>query len=60
MNERDAKDLDPTGGRPREESPRERAARKRETDRNLDESVEETFPASDPIAPFVPARPREH
>jgi hypothetical protein len=29
------------------------------TNENLDEALEETFPASDPIAPFVPAQPRK-
>ena len=26
---------------------------------NQDEALEETFPASDPVSPFIPARPRE-
>jgi hypothetical protein len=37
---------------------REQQARKGRASKNLDESLEETFPASDPIAPFIPARPR--
>jgi hypothetical protein len=32
--------------------------RKRHADENLEEALAETFPASDPISPFVPARPR--
>jgi len=59
MSNHDAKDLDPEGPcRQAAESPLQRARRKREADENLDESVEETFPASDPISPFVPAKPR--
>lgn len=34
---------------------REQARRHRES--NLDEALEETFPASDPVSPFVPAVP---
>ena len=34
----------------------ERAARKRKASDNLDEALDETFPGSDPISPFVPAR----
>lgn len=26
------------------------------TERNFDEALKETFPASDPISPFIPAR----
>lgn len=37
------------------ESAEERAARKRKASDNLDESLDETFPGSDPISPFVPA-----
>jgi len=25
-----------------------------------DEALEETFPASDPVSPFIPARPHKH
>ncbi|MCE7031302.1 hypothetical protein LY625_01445 [Lysobacter sp. GX 14042] len=28
-------------------------------DENHDEALEETFPASDPVSPFVPAQPPE-
>ncbi len=31
-------------------------AHKRHTDANQDEALEETFPASDPVSPFVPAK----
>jgi len=37
------------------ETPAERKARKRHESDNVDESLEETFPASDPVSPFVPA-----
>ena len=36
---------------------REQARRHRES--NLDEALEETFPASDPVSPFVPAKAPE-
>ena len=32
---------------------------KRKEDANVDEALEETFPASDPVSPFIPARLRE-
>ncbi|MFZ7096761.1 hypothetical protein ACOPJQ_02175 [Luteimonas dalianensis] len=38
------------------ESPQEREQRKRHEESNQDEALEETFPASDPTSPFVPAR----
>ena len=31
-------------------------ARKHHADSNQDEALEETFPASDPVSPFVPAK----
>ncbi|MGO4222465.1 hypothetical protein AB4Y64_11510 [Lysobacter sp. TAF61] len=37
----------------------ERARRKRHESDNLDEALNETFPASDPVSPFVPAKPRD-
>ena len=39
------------------ETEEERAARKRRESENQDEALEETFPASDPVSPFVPAKP---
>lgn len=30
---------------------------KKHQENNLDEALEETFPASDPVSPFVPAIP---
>jgi hypothetical protein len=44
--------LDPA---PCPESTRERILRKRHESENLDEALVETFPASDPVSPFVPA-----
>jgi hypothetical protein len=38
-----------------EEGTRDRARRKRHESENLDEALLETFPASDPVSPFVPA-----
>lgn len=39
-----------------EEHPHHRAARKAHESDNQDEALEETFPASDPTSPFVPAK----
>jgi hypothetical protein len=52
----DRKDLPvaPTDAAP--ESPHERRERKTRESELLDEAVTETFPASDPISPFVPAK----
>ena len=33
-------------------------AEREDVDRELDEALEETFPASDPIAPAIPSRDR--
>ncbi len=38
------------------ESEAEQDLRKQHVDENQDEALEETFPASDPVSPFVPAR----
>jgi hypothetical protein len=40
------------------ETPLMRIRRKLHADDNLDEALEETFPASDPVSPFVPSKPR--
>ena len=60
MGERDRKDPP----RPDEEcppqhreTPAERRSRKDHESENQDEALEEIFPASDPVAPFVPAKP---
>jgi hypothetical protein len=41
------------------ETPDERRRRKASESDNLDEAVDETFPASDPVSPFVPAKAPE-
>lgn len=41
------------------ETPDERRRRKADESANLDEALEETFPGSDPVSPFVPARAPE-
>ena len=38
------------------ESAEQRALRKRHESENQDESLEETFPASDPVSPFIPSK----
>ena len=53
---RDRKDLPEDAGEPRhEEKPGQRRERKDRESENQDEALEETFPASDPTSPFVPA-----
>lgn len=39
-----------------EETPEQRDRRKRHASENQDEALEETFPASDPVSPFIPAK----
>jgi hypothetical protein len=52
----DRKDLPPPDeSAPLPETPAMRAARKRHASDNQDEALAETFPASDPVSPFVPA-----
>jgi len=41
------------------EHPVQRERRKAKTSANLDQALKETFPASDPVSPFIPAKPRE-
>ncbi|MDR0183852.1 hypothetical protein [Lysobacter arvi] len=38
------------------EDAREREKRKQHESENQDHALEETFPASDPVSPFVPAK----
>lgn len=52
---RDRKDL-PEDHPAGQESPGERSERKQKESENQDEALEETFPASDPVSPFVPAK----
>jgi hypothetical protein len=56
---RDAKDPPSPGTQPVSENAGIKRARKKRTDDILDKALNETFPASDPISPFVPAVPRE-
>jgi hypothetical protein len=56
---RDAKDPPSPGSTPITERSTQKKARKAHADDNLDKALRETFPASDPISPFVPAVPRE-
>jgi len=56
---RDQKDPAPSHERSKEETPGERRQRKQHENENQDEALEETFPASDPVSPFVPARKPE-
>ncbi len=39
-----------------EETPAQERERKQHQSEAQDEALEETFPASDPVAPFIPAR----
>jgi len=52
---RDRKDL-PDADRSNAETPQQRQDRKDRESSNQDEALEETFPASDPVSPFVPAK----
>jgi len=61
--ERSHSDHDSDPRRPRPEA-RARPMSRKEAEQHSqdlqDEALEETFPASDPVAPFVPSRPRRH
>jgi len=60
MKGRDRKDTKHPKDKPaRKESEEERRQRKRHESDNQDEALEETFPGSDPVSPFVPAKPPE-
>lgn len=41
------------------ETAEERARRKKNESDNQDEALDETFPASDPVSPFIPSKPPE-
>jgi hypothetical protein len=47
---------DPKPAPPARETDAETCRREREASHNLDEALEETFPASDAISPFIPAK----
>ncbi|WP_303637355.1 MULTISPECIES: hypothetical protein [Stenotrophomonas] len=57
-SEQAAQDRKDCGDRNRggQESPLKRRERKQHASDNQDEALEETFPASDPTSPFVPAK----
>ena len=62
MNSKDRKDTphaDDGKQHKSDETPGERASRKAKESAALDEALEETFPTSDPVSPFVPAVPTE-
>jgi len=55
---RDRKDPPPRDDSERTpETPGHRRQRKQHESENQDEALEETFPASDPVSPFIPAKP---
>lgn len=54
---RDRKDPPAPGeSRTHPETPHQRRERKQHESDNQDEALDETFPASDPVSPFVPAK----
>lgn len=59
MSDHDRKDL-PHPNNPRgaveNETPQARRQRVDKANENQDEALEETFPASDPVSPFIPAK----
>jgi len=62
MSSRDRKDLPHSDeDRPaQQETAAERERRKQKETENHEEALEETFPASDPVSPFIPAKaPKE-
>ncbi len=61
MASHDRKDVDHAHDKQRktpqgQESPAQRAERKRHESENQDEALQQTFPASDPVSPFIPAK----
>lgn len=58
MSSRDRKDLPhPQDEKPaRSETGAEREVRKKKESENQEEALKETFPASDPVSPFIPAK----
>lgn len=60
MSTQDRKDPPLPGTQPcPSETEAERVQRKRHESDNQDEALEETFPASDPVSPFVPAKAQD-
>ncbi len=58
MSNRDRKDIG-HGDPHKTETPQEREKRKKKEAENHEEALEETFPASDPVSPFVPTKAPE-
>jgi hypothetical protein len=58
MSTQDRKDVaHPASAPPKKnETSSERAKRKKKESDNLDEALQETFPTSDPVSPFIPAK----
>jgi hypothetical protein len=57
MATHDRKDVPHDHNKPAgQETEEQRKSRKRQESDNHDEALEETFPASDPVSPFVPAK----
>jgi len=56
---RDRKDPPHAGAEPQTETRHQRKDRKQKENANMDQALKETFPASDPVSPFIPAKPRE-
>lgn len=63
MSRHDRKDVDHIHDKhheaPERESRGRHVARKRHESENHDEALEETFPASEPASPFIPAKAPE-
>lgn len=59
MSTHDRNDINhPDHGQPtHKETPAEKTERKEKASDNQDHALEETFPASDPVSPFIPAKP---
>lgn len=49
----------PADGRAETETERERREREIHENETQDEALDETFPASDPVSPFIPAKTPE-
>ncbi|HET6555605.1 MAG TPA: hypothetical protein VFG49_18905 [Dyella sp.] len=59
MSSNDRKDVQHDHDHPQQdakETPQQREQRKRKESENHDVALEETFPASDPVSPFIPAK----
>lgn len=59
MNSHDRKDNRKPDKPVSPESDEQRRTRKSHESENQDEALEETFPASDPVSPFIPAKTPE-